>query len=76
MLTHIFRGPGRVFGFTQDPNGTNLPDKFAPWLAFKSVELARGVATPGVDADACLTDIALHGFHVTDAHLRITDQCD
>lgn len=73
MLIHIFRGPDRVFGFTQDQSGANLPATYAPWAQFKSVELARGVATPGVDADACLDDIAQHGWHVTDAHVRITD---
>lgn len=74
MLVHIFRGPGRVFGFTADPAGANLPARFAPWNAFKSVELLRDAVTPGVDANVCLDDIAARGFHVTDAHVRITDQ--
>lgn len=73
MLVHIFRGPGRVFGFTEDENGANLPAKFAPWVFFKPVELNRDVATPGLDANECLDDIAQHGFHITDAHVRITD---
>lgn len=74
MLVHIFRGPGRVFGFTQDAAGANLPSKFAPWNAFKSVELDRGgEPNPGVNANACLSDIEKHGFHITDAHIRITD---
>jgi hypothetical protein len=73
MLVHLFRGPGRVFGFTEDETGGNLPARFAPWSAFKSVELSRGTATPGVDADSCLDDIEKHGFHITDAHVRITD---
>jgi hypothetical protein len=74
MLVHIFRGPGRVFGMTQDAAGANLPPQFAPWSAFKSVTLSRDQATPGVDANDCLDDIERHGFHVTDAHVRITDQ--
>lgn len=74
MLVHIFRGPGRVFGFTEDLTGDNLPSKFAPWTAFKSLELSRdGEPRPGVDTDACLDDIEAHGFHITDAHARITD---
>ena len=28
MLVHIFRGPGRVFGFTEDATGANLPSQF------------------------------------------------
>jgi len=74
MLVHIFRGPGRVFGFTLDEAGANLPAMFAPWVSFKSVELNRDQATPGVKPGECLDDIAEHGFHITDAHVRITDK--
>ena len=74
MLVHIFRGPGRVFGFTGDETGSNLPPKYAPWSAFKSLEMTSGVPQPGVNADECLEDIATHGFHLTDAHVRITEQ--
>lgn len=74
MLIHMFRGPDRIFAFTTDPSGANLPEKFAPWTAFKSVELLQGVHTPGVDADECLRDIEEYGLHVTDAHSRITHE--
>ncbi|MGB7191845.1 MAG: hypothetical protein WBD81_00165 [Collimonas pratensis] len=74
MLVYIFRGPGRVFGMTADTTGSNLPAKFAPWALFKPVELRRDTPTPGVDSVECLDDIEKHGFHVTDAHVRITDQ--
>jgi hypothetical protein len=74
MLVHIFRGPGRVFGVTEDATGANLPSRFAPWSSFKSIELSRdGEPTPGVNAVECLDDIEKHGFHVTDAHVRITE---
>ena len=74
MLVHIFRGPGRVFGFTSDARGENLPARFAPWSAFKAIELERGgPPTPGVNGEECLDDIEKYGFHVTDAHERITD---
>ena len=63
-----------MFGFTEDASGANLPSQFAPWSAFKSVELSReGEQRPGVDTGACLDDIERHGFHITDAHARITD---
>jgi hypothetical protein len=71
MQVHIFRGPGRVFGVTQDPAGVNLPDHYAPWAAFKSIELHRDEPQSGVDVNACLDDIAAYGFHLTDAHVRI-----
>jgi hypothetical protein len=73
MVVHIFRGPGRVFGFTADASGDNLPSQFAPWTAFKVIELNRGAEpTPGVNTAECLDDIEKYGFHVTDAHVRIT----
>ncbi len=75
MLVHIFRGPGRIFGCTAVASGDNLPSKFAPWTAFKTIELNRdGQPTPGIDAAECLDDIEKHGFHITDAHVRVTDQ--
>jgi hypothetical protein len=72
MLLHIFRGPGRVFGFTQDATGANLPQHFAPWTSFRSVELTRDEPTPGVNTNECLDDIEKYSFHITDAHTRIT----
>jgi hypothetical protein len=74
MQVHLFRGPGRVFGFTADQAGANLPPRFAPWTHFKSVEMHQGEPMPGVDVDDCLADIAAFGIHVTDAHVRITQQ--
>jgi len=74
MQVHIFKGPGRVFGFTAQASGEDLPQKYAPWAAFKTIELRRDEHTPGVDANECLDDIAAHGVHVTDAHVRITEE--
>jgi hypothetical protein len=74
MEIHAFRGPGRVFAFTREPDGGNLPPSFGPWTAFKSLDLQRGRAQPGVDVDQCLDDVEGHGFHLTDAHVRITEQ--
>jgi hypothetical protein len=74
MLLHIFRGPGRVFGFTEDVTEANLPSQFSPWTVFKSIDLSRdGEPRTGGDAKECLEDIERHGFHVTDAHVRITE---
>jgi hypothetical protein len=74
MQVHIFKGPGRVFGFTADAAGENLPPKYAPWTQFKAIELRKGERTPGVDSDECLHDIETHGVHITDAHVRITEE--
>lgn len=71
MQVYLFRGLGRVFGITTVETGDNLPAKFAPWTAFKTIELNRGETVAGVDSEECLDDIEAYGFHVTDAHVRI-----
>ena len=50
MRVDIFRGQGRVFGFTES-GGETLPPKFGPWVVFKTLELTRGQAQPGVNVD-------------------------
>jgi len=73
MQVHIFRGSGRIFGSTEDLTGANLPLQYGPWTPFKTISLSRdGAPTPGVDTAECLDDIEKHGFHITDAHIRIT----
>jgi hypothetical protein len=73
MQVHIFHATGRIFGATPDSTGANLPTRYGAWTAFKTVELRRGETTPGVNADECLDDIETFGYHVTDAHVRITE---
>jgi hypothetical protein len=74
LVVHLFRGPNRVFAVTAAQDGSNLPEKYAPWTFFKTIELERGKQTPGLNAEECLDDLEVHGLHVTDAHVRITDQ--
>ena len=74
MQVHIFRGLGRVFGFTRDNLGANLPAQYGPWTAFKSFDLNRGDVQTNFDVNECLDDIEEFGFHLTDAHVRITDK--
>ncbi|HEY4262023.1 MAG TPA: patatin-like phospholipase family protein [Schlesneria sp.] len=69
---HVFRSQNRVFGFTVDEQGTNLPLQYSPWTSFKTVELYHDEPYQGVDVTACLDDISKHGFHLTAAHKRIT----
>lgn len=74
MQVHIFRGTGRLFGFTEDAKGSNLPSQYGPWNTFKAINLSRdGEPTAGVDTLGCLNDIERYGFHITDAHVRITE---
>jgi hypothetical protein len=74
MQVAVFRGIGRVFAVTESGGVTNLPERYGPWTLFKTIELERGQAQPGIDVTQCLDDIARHGIHVTDAHVRITEQ--
>jgi hypothetical protein len=74
MLIHLSRGPERVLGVTEQADGANLPGRYAPWAAFKSLEIEAGQAQPGLDVEECLQDLADYGFHITNAHVRITEQ--
>jgi hypothetical protein len=74
MQVHIFRDLGRVFGFTRDNGGVNLPAQRGPWTAFKCFDLNRGDVQTNFDVNECLGDIEKFGFHLTDAHVRITDK--
>jgi hypothetical protein len=72
MQVHVFRGIGRVFAITAHAGGENLPAQYGPWTAFKSIKMYPDEPQGGVDVNACLADIEAHGFHLTDAHVRIT----
>jgi hypothetical protein len=44
-------------------------------LISNTLEMNKGVATPGgVSTDECLDDIERYGYHLTDAHVRITER--
>ena len=74
MQVHIFRGPGRIFGFTAHNDGSNLPAQYAPWSSFRTLDVARGTSQVSFDVNECLDDIEKYGFHLTDAHTRITER--
>ncbi len=74
MRVHLFRGSGRVFGCTKQANGENLPLQHGPWSAFKELDMDRnGAPIPGINTNECLDDIEKYGIHITDAHVRITE---
>jgi hypothetical protein len=74
MQVQVFRGTGRVFAFIEGSSANDLPERYAPWTLFRTIEVVRGQAQPGFDVDDCLDDIGRYGIHVTDAHIRITEQ--
>ena len=75
MQIEIFRGVGQYLCFCLRQGGAEkLPERYGPWTPFKSVNLVWGQAQPGVNVDECLDDIEKYGIHVTDAHIRITEE--
>jgi hypothetical protein len=74
MQIHAFRGTGRVFGFTKDAAGSNLPQQYGPWSPFRTLEMNRGEEVRGVRTGECLDDIEKFGIHITEAHARITER--
>ena len=74
MQFHFFRGTGRVFAATESSDAATLPKPYGPWTHFKTLDLVEGQRQPGVDVAECLDDIKRFGLHVTDAHVRITDE--
>jgi hypothetical protein len=77
MRVHIFTGIGRVFGSTEEAMGANLPAQYGPWSAFKTLDLDRdSPPTPGLNNKECLDDIEKYGFHITDGHVRITENVE
>lgn len=63
MRVHIFRGTGCVFGCAESSTGANLPSRYGPWAAFKTLELSRGgERTPGVNTNESLDNIEKHGL--------------
>ena len=74
MQVYLYRGTGRIFAVTATDSVATLPQRYGPWTSFKSIEITRGQAQPGLHVEECLDDIERYGIHVTDAHRRITDE--
>ncbi len=74
MQVHLLHALVPISGFTSDSTGAILHADPGDWKPFKAVDMTRGLPIPGVEAGACLEDIAVHGFHVTNAHVRTTDK--
>ncbi|HEY1212974.1 MAG TPA: hypothetical protein VGE93_05005 [Bryobacteraceae bacterium] len=75
MQVYVFRGKDRVFAFTGNETGANLPLQYGPWNRHKTLEMERGEEPrAAVNSDECLNDIQRYGFHITDAHVRVTDR--
>ncbi len=63
-----------MFAVTAVQDGSNLPKKYAPWHFAKTIDLEPGRPTPGLEVEECLKDLEAFGLHVTDAHVRITEE--
>lgn len=74
MQVHIFKGKGRIYGFTEDATGANLPSQHGPWSQHKTLDMNRG-ETPriAVNTDEALDDIEKQGFHVIRTEIVVTE---
>lgn len=74
MKVDLFRVRDRVFAAVASGGEAVLPESHRPRTPFKSLDPARGEVQPGLAVEECLDDIERFGLHVTDAHVRITEQ--
>ncbi len=76
MIVYAFNSTQnpKVYGFTADASGANLPDDQAPWIPVKSMEMLPGEPSRiGLDAHAVLMGIADNGYYVTAAEINISE---
>ena len=65
MKVHVFSGRSRVYGFTTDATGGNLPERHGPWTRFKDIKMKRDDPPRiSVDTNTALDDIRDHGYHL------------
>lgn len=56
MKVHTFTGTSRLFACTTGQSGGNLLSKYAPWMAFKTIELRPDEPFQALkSANACRT---------------------
>ncbi len=72
MLVHTFRGRG-AYSALPPTRPAPICRRFTRHGRRSSrSEMHRDEPHAGVDVNTCLDDIDVHGFHLTDAHERIT----
>jgi hypothetical protein len=76
MMVYVFNSAknAKVYGFTSDATGANLPAQEGPWNPFKSLEMNAGEkGRIGVDTDAVLMGIADRGHYLTAAEIKFEE---
>lgn len=75
MKVYVFSAPKRVFGFTENVGGVNLPTQLGPWKAFTELDMNRG-ETPriGVSTDEALDDLEKKGYHLVETKIVVTEK--
>jgi|ThiBio_1000_plan_1041568.scaffolds.fasta_scaffold12116_3 hypothetical protein len=67
MRLHRFKPASnkKKIGFTIDPSGANLPEKFAPWVSAGTVNIRAGDGPKvGDNANAILAGVERDGFFI------------
>jgi|tagenome__1003787_1003787.scaffolds.fasta_scaffold20104194_2 hypothetical protein len=76
MLVYVFNSTQnpKLYGFTADATGANLPSENGPWILFKSLKMNAGEkGRIGVDTDAVLMGISDRGYYLSAAELKFED---
>ena len=77
MYVYVFKGTNRLLGFTTNSSGDNLPTGQGPWILANRLNMSReDDPRPIVHTTACLDDIEMYGFHITDGQRRVTDSLE
>ena len=50
MQVQILRGSDHIFAVAEADGDPRLLERYGPWAPFKSIELIRGQAQPGVES--------------------------
>jgi len=77
MRVHVFSSEqsSKLFGFTPDQKGQNLPGAQGPWRYFKSVDLSSGGADLIGESKANIqSGIEINGFHIAGAEIRVGEE--
>ena len=72
---HVFKGAGNDYGFTANPNGTNLPDDKGPWHQVRDTEMNHGDGPRfGVSSDDILDAVEHGNAYIASVRVQISDK--
>lgn len=67
MLIYVFKSSKFEHAFTQDPTGSNLPNKDGSWQYYKDLELRDTDKRIGMDSKQAIEAIKSEGYFIVPA---------